>query len=91
MIFKEKDEWIVDVLNRYGNCAIGNNLLKKYGEENIIDSLRKLGFEHARIEKRKETKRTHAEIANGQEHAIGTAIIYTSQKVFEECEKTVKK
>ena len=85
------EEWMIRNLKAYGNCAIGNKFLKKHGEENIIQELHEMGYVHARIEKRKEDKRTKTEIANGQEHGIGTAIIYTSPNVFEECKKTVKK
>lgn len=90
-MLQTKDKWIEKVLKKYGNCAIGLNLLKKYGEENIIEYLRSLGYDDVRIEVKKEGKRTKTEIANGQENNLATAIIYTSPKAFEECKKTVKK
>ena len=38
------NKWVLDRLKDYGNCCC-NKLRKKYGEENLLNILRKEGFE----------------------------------------------
>ena len=46
MILKE---WMVRNLEKYGNCAIGENFIKQHGKNKIVEEVKALGYQNARI------------------------------------------
>lgn len=37
-------EWILQHLNKYGNCCCGREIVKKFGRENILKVLKNEGY-----------------------------------------------
>lgn len=46
MILKE---WMVRNLEQFGNCAIGENFIKQHGKNKIVEEVKALGYQNARI------------------------------------------
>ena len=37
-------QWIINHLDKFGNCSCGRDLVKRVGKENVIKQLEKIGF-----------------------------------------------
>lgn len=46
MILKD---WMIRNLEKYGNCAIGEKIIKQHGKSKIIDEVKALGYPNAKI------------------------------------------
>ena len=38
-------QWIINHLDKFGNCSCGRDLIKHVGKENVIKQLEKIGFD----------------------------------------------
>ena len=38
-------QWIINHLDKFGNCSCGRDLIKRVGKENVIKQLEKIGFD----------------------------------------------